>query len=151
MREGLWHTCMLSAQPCSSSGSFSPEVLAAFLSSVSHLHSPHLRTHKIARLYCHPPPGPVYAVCSQLLGEETWWDLVCAGWACVPLFCPFHLGRAPLSNTNYLLGCLEVDALKEWWCCWHALLGVILGCPCPLLLTLWLSSSLMSLQFFADF
>lgn len=74
-------------------------LMAAFL--------PHLRTHKGTR---------------PLLSSSSWLCLcwlfaasrgghlgvvVCAGWACVPLLCPFHLGRAPLSNASYVLGCLE--------------------------------------------
>lgn len=52
------------------------EVVAAFLPSASRLQPPHLRNHRVTRIYCQTPPGPVYAGCLQLLEKETLWDLV---------------------------------------------------------------------------
>lgn len=118
-KEGLWHQCMLRAQPRSSYGSFSPWVWWLHFSLT-------WGPTKAQDLYCHPPPGSVSAGCLHLLGEGTW-GLWCA--QDEPVF-PCSVPSI-WEEPHWATPVMSLGALKEWRCCRYMLLRIVLDCLCP--------------------
>lgn len=102
VRQGLWHAHSSSAQPCSSSGSFGPWGCDC-ISPLSFTLAPSSREDPPSHKTLLSASSWLYASCSQLLGKETWWHLVCAGWRCsVPSIWEEHHWAIPVISLGAL-------------------------------------------------